>query len=168
MKIAVIGSGNWGKNLVKNFANLGVLVAVADAVEANLDWLAEEYPEVVRYESSDDLLALEDLDAVAIATPPHTHCSIAMGAMEKLDVFVEKPMTLDPEEARLLKETASNCGRILMVGHLLLYQPAIQFIKKYLDNGNLGKVFTLTQRRSKLGSVRSVMKMFYGLFECTM
>ena len=74
---------------------------------------------------------------------------------KKLGVFVEKPMTLDPEEARLLKETASNCGRILMVGHLLLYQPAIQFIKKYLDNGNLGKVFTLTQRRSKLGRVRS-------------
>ena len=163
MKIAVIGSGNWGKNLVKNFANLGVLVAVADAVEANLDWLAEEYPEVVRYESSDDLLALEDLDAVAIATPPHTHCSIAMGAMEKgLDVFVEKPMTLDPEEARLLKETASNCGRILMVGHLLLYQPAIQFIKKYLDNGNLGKVFTLTQRRSKLGRVRSVENVLWS------
>ena len=96
------------------------------------------------------------MDAVAIATPPHTHCAIAIAAMEKgLDVFVEKPLTIDPEEARLLKDTATDRDRILMVGHLLLYQPAIQFIKKYLDNGELGKVFTLTQRRSKLGRVRS-------------
>lgn len=163
MNVAVIGSGNWGKNLVRNFANLGVLVAVADSVEANLNWVAEEFPDVARYESSEELLASVDLDAVAIATPPHTHCSIAMAAMEKsLDVFVEKPLTLDPEEARLLKDTAANRGLILMVGHLLLYQPAIQFIKKYLDDGALGKVYTLTQRRSKLGRVRSVENVLWS------
>jgi predicted dehydrogenase len=163
MKIAVIGSGKWGKNLVKNFADLGVLDAVADSVEANLNWVAKEYPDVARYESSDDLMSSDDLDAVAIATPPHTHCSIAMAAMEKgLDVFVEKPLTLDPEEALLLKDTAVNRGRILMVGHLLLYQPAIQFIKKYLDDHALGKVYTLTQRRSKLGRVRSVENVLWS------
>ena len=156
MKIGVIGAGNWGKNLVKNFANLGVLHAVADSVKENLNWVAENFPEIQRYETSDELIASANLDAVAIATPPHTHCAIAIAAMEKgLDVFVEKPLTLDPEEARLLKDTATDRGRILMVGHLLLYQPAIQFIKKCLDNGELGKVFTLTQRRSKLGRVRS-------------
>ena len=156
MKIGVIGAGNWGKNLVKNFANLGVLHAVADSVKENLNWVAENFPEIQRYETSDELIASANLDAVAIATPPHTHCAIAIAAMEKgLDVFVEKPLTLDPEEARLLKDTATDRDRILMVGHLLLYQPAIQFIKKYLDNGELGKVFTLTQRRSKLGRVRS-------------
>lgn len=156
MKIGVIGAGNWGKNLVKNFANLGVLHAVADSVKENLNWVAENFPEIQRYETSDELIASVNLDAVAIATPPHTHCAIAIAAMEKgLDVFVEKPLTLDPEEARLLKDTATDRDRILMVGHLLLYQPAIQFIKKYLDNGELGKVFTLTQRRSKLGRVRS-------------
>lgn len=156
MKIGVIGAGNWGKNLVKNFANLGVLHAVADSVKENLNWVAENFPEIQRYETSDELIASANLDAVAIATPPHTHCAIAIAAMEKgLDVFVEKPLTLDLEEARLLKDTATDRDRILMVGHLLLYQPAIQFIKKYLDNGELGKVFTLTQRRSKLGRVRS-------------
>ena len=156
MKIGVIGAGNWGKNLVKNFANLGVLHAVADSVKENLNWVAEKFSEIQRYETSDELIASANLDAVAIATPPHTHCAIAIAAMEKgLDVFVEKPLTIDPEEARLLKDTATDRDRILMVGHLLLYQPAIQFIKKYLDNGELGKVFTLTQRRSKLGRVRS-------------
>lgn len=163
MKIGVIGAGNWGKNLVKNFANLGVLNAVTDSVEENLNWVAENFPEVQRYETSNELIASANLDAVAIATPPHTHCAIAIAAMEKgLDVFVEKPLTLDPEEARLLKDTATDRGRILMVGHLLLYQPAIQFIKKYLDNRELGKVFTLTQRRSKLGRVRSVENVLWS------
>ena len=168
MKIGVIGAGNWGKNLVKNFANLGVLAAVADSVEENLNWVAENFPEVQRYETSDELIACANLDAVAIATPPHTHCAIVLAAMKKeLDVFVEKPLTLDPGEARLLRDAALECGRILMVGHLLLYQPAIQFIKKYLDNGELGKIFTLTQRRSKLGRVRSVENVLWS-FGCTM
>lgn len=163
MKIGVIGAGNWGKNLVKNFANLEVLAAVADSVEGNLNWVAENFPEVQRCETSDELIAFTYLDAVAIATPPHTHCAIAISAMANgLDVFVEKPLTLDPEEARFLKDTATEHGRILMVGHLLLYQPAIQFIKKYLDNGELGKVFTLTQRRSKLGCVRSVENVLWS------
>ena len=121
MKIGVIGAGNWGKNLVKNFANLGVLHAVADSVKENLNWVAENFPEIQRYETSDELIASANLDAVAIATPPHTHCAIAIAAMEKgLDVFVEKPLTLDPEEARLLTDTATDRDRILMVGHLLL------------------------------------------------
>lgn len=163
MKIAVIGAGNWGKNLVKNFANLGVLCGVADAVEANLSWVAENFPEVERYQSSDELFTAADLDAVAIATPPHTHCAIAMAAIEKgLDVFVEKPLTLDPDEARLLQQTAVVKGRILMVGHLLLYQPAIQFIKKFIDDGGLGEIYTLTQRRSKLGRVRSVENVLWS------
>ncbi len=163
MKIAVIGAGNWGKNLVKNFANLGVLCGVADAVEANLSWVAENFPEVERYQSSDELFTAADLDAVAIATPPHTHCAIAMAAIEKgLDVFVEKPLTLDPNEARLLQQTAVVKGRILMVGHLLLYQPAIQFIKKFIDDGGLGEIYTLTQRRSKLGRVRSVENVLWS------
>ena len=140
-----------------------MLHAVADSVEENLNWVAENFPKVQRYETSNELIASANLDAVAIATPPHTHCAIAIAAMEKgLDVFVEKPLTLDPEEARLLKDTATDRGRILMVGHLLLYQPAIQFIKKYLDNRELGKVFTLTQRRSKLGRVRSVENVLWS------
>lgn len=163
MKIGVIGAGNWGKNLVKNFADFGVLAAVADSVEENLNWVAEKFPEAQCYENSDELLASADIDAVAVATPPHTHCAIAIAAMEKgLDVFVEKPLTLDPKEARFLKDTAADRGRILMVGHLLLYQPAIQFIKKYLGDGELGKIYTLTQRRSKLGRVRSVENVLWS------
>lgn len=163
MRVAVIGAGVWGKNLVKNFADLGVLVAVADAVEDNLQSVSQLHPDVLLYDGATTLLANEQLDAVAIATPPHTHYSIAMAAMEKgLDVFVEKPLTLDPTEAEALADYARASGRILMVGHLLLYQPAICFIKDYLDAGKLGKVYTYTQRRSKLGRVRSVENVLWS------
>jgi predicted dehydrogenase len=163
MKVGVIGVGNWGKNIVKSLANLGVLAAVADTVEKNLNWAADNFPNIQRYETSDALLCDANLDAVVIATSPDKHYVIAVAAMEEgLDVFVEKPLTLDPSEARMLSDTAANIGCILMVGHLLIYQPAIQFIKNYLEDGKLGKVFTLTQRRSKLGRVRSVENVLWS------
>ncbi|MFT4176293.1 MAG: Gfo/Idh/MocA family oxidoreductase [Luteolibacter sp.] len=163
MKIAVIGAGAWGKNLVHNFAELGVLSAVADAVAGNREAIALKFPKLPLYESAETLLASEKPDAIAIATPPHTHYPIAMAAMERgIDVFVEKPMTLDVTEAECMKAYADTHDRILMVGHLLLYQPAIDFIKHYLDQGKLGKVHTLTQRRSKLGRVRSVENVLWS------
>ena len=163
MKIAVIGAGVWGKNLISNFSQLGVLTAVADAFEANRQAVLEAYPGIAVYDSAESLFVSETLDAVAIATPPHTHCAIALAAMENgLDVFVEKPMTLDPAEAETMAAFAKANDRILMVGHLLLYQPAIGFIKDFLDAGKLGKIFTLTQRRSKLGRVRSVENVLWS------
>lgn len=162
MKVGVIGAGAWGKNLVNNFAELGVLAGVADAVAVNRDWVNENHAEVPVFEDAEELLDTE-VDAVAIATPPHTHCKIALAAMAKgLDVFVEKPMTLDPEEAKKMADYAEQHNRILMVGHLLMYQPAIAFIKEYLDSGQLGKVYTMTQRRSKLGRVRSVENVLWS------
>lgn len=146
----------WGKNLVNNFSELGVLTGVADTEADNQDWVNENHAEVAIFEDAEALLN-SGVNAVAIATPPHTHCEIAMAAMEKgLDVFVEKPMTLDPAEAEKMTAYAEANDRILMVGHLLMYQPAITFIKEYLDAGKLGEIYTMTQRRSKLGRVRAV------------
>ncbi|MFC7338062.1 Gfo/Idh/MocA family protein [Haloferula chungangensis] len=163
MRIAVIGAGVWGKNLVKNLGELGALAAVADAVDSNRESVQEKYPDLPVYESGEELLGKEELDAVAIATPPHTHCAIALAAMKMgLDVFVEKPMTLDPAEAETMADYAKEKGRILMVGHLLLYQPAISFIKEYIDSGKLGRIRTLTQRRSKLGRVRSIENVLWS------
>ncbi len=154
MKIGVIGTGNWGGNLVRNFAALEVLAAVADPVETNRAKSLEDAPGIEVFEDADALIAA-GYDAVGIATPAATHFAIAKQALEAgLDVFVEKPMTLDPEEARCLHEQALASERILMVGHLLLYQPAIAFIAEYLQAGKLGQVYTMHQRRSKLGRVR--------------
>ena len=163
MKIGVIGAGNWGKNLVKNFANLGVLHAVADGMAGNREAAKEIAPEIAVYKSAEELIQAGEVDAVAVATPPHTHHSIATQAMQAgLDVFVEKPLTLDAEESADLVKTAKELDRILMVGHLLMYQPAIRFIKEYLDAGKLGKVFTMAQRRSKLGRVRKVENVLWS------
>ena len=153
----------WGKNLVKNLAELGVLDAVADAVEENQNWVRENFPSVTVYQDSEELIQSKEINAVAIATPPHTHHSIAKSAMEAgLDVFVEKPVTLDPEEARSLEKIADAEGRVLMVGHLLLYQPAISFLREAILEGKIGKLRTLHQRRSKLGRVRSVENVLWS------
>ena len=162
MKIGVIGAGNWGKNLVKNLADLGVLAGVADAVPQNRENAQEIQPGVAVYESHIDLLA-EKFDAVAIATPAHTHFAIAKDAMEAgCDVFIEKPMTLDPEEAEAIVKLGEEKDKVVMVGHLLLYQPAITYIKAALERGDIGKVYTLHQRRSKQGRVRAVENVLWS------
>lgn len=154
MKVGVIGTGNWGGNLVRNFAALKVLAGVADPVEANRVKSLEDAPGIDVFEDASALLAA-GYQAVGIATPAATHFAIAKEALEAgLDVFVEKPMTLDPQEARDLHALAMDKERVLMVGHLQLYQPAIAFVADYLEAGKLGEVYTMHQRRSKLGRVR--------------
>ena len=155
MKVGVIGAGHWGKNLVRNFAELGVLAGVADPMEENRSAALQQSPGIELFDNEADLLAA-GYDAVAIATPAATHYRIARRALEVgLDVFVEKPVTLDAVEALELQRLAEQGERILMVGHLLLYQPAVNFIAEFLRKGKLGQVYTLHQRRSKLGRVRS-------------
>ena len=155
MKVGVIGAGHWGENLVRNFAELGVLAGVADPMEENRSAALQQSPGIELFDNEADLLAA-GYDAVAIATPAATHYEIARRALEVgLDVFVEKPVTLDAVEALELQRLAEQGERILMVGHLLLYQPAVNFIAEFLRKGKLGQVYTLHQRRSKLGRVRS-------------
>ena len=155
MKVGVVGAGHWGRNLVRNFTELGVLAGVADPVEENRSRALQDAPGIEVFDNEGDLLAA-GYDAVAIATPAATHFRIARKALELgLDVFVEKPVTLDAAEALELHRLAEEGERILMVGHLLLYQPAVNFIAEFLRAGKLGQVYTLHQRRSKLGRVRS-------------
>ena len=162
MKIGVIGAGVWGKNLVKNLLEMGVLGGVADVIEENRIWVTENCPAAKIFNDYKPLL-VAGLDAVVIATPAHTHFAIAKEALEsELDVFLEKPMTLDPGEAEALCKIADENERILMVGHLLLYQPTIAYIKKALERGDIGTVRTMHQRRSKLGRARAVENVLWS------
>ncbi|HEY8342263.1 MAG TPA: Gfo/Idh/MocA family oxidoreductase [Calditerricola sp.] len=164
IRVAVIGAGQWGKNLVRTFYELGCLAAVADASPTIQEQVKQAYPEVPVYADYRPLLERPDIPAVAIATPAHTHYAVAREALEAgKDVFVEKPLTLSVEEAELLDELARQTGRILMVGHLLLYQPAIRWIKQYLASGELGDVVSLHQQRLKLGRVRTVENALWSL-----
>jgi len=152
--VIVVGAGNWGKNLVRNFHALGALAGVAEAHPGLRDAIATTYPDITTY--ADFTTALEtDVPALVLATPAPTHYELAIAALAAgKDVFVEKPMTLRTDQARNLAEYADQQGQILMVGHLLLYQPAIAWMREYLASGKAGQVLHVATRRLKLGKVR--------------
>ncbi len=153
-QIIVVGAGNWGKNLIRNFDQLGALAGVAEVNEQLREALATQYPHIPRYSDYKQVLASE-ISAVVLATPAPTHFKFALAALEAgKDVFVEKPMTLKTTEARQLAEYAERESQILMVGHLLLYQPAIRWLRDYLATGKAGKVYHVATQRVKLGRVR--------------
>ncbi len=154
-QVIVVGAGNWGRNLVRNFYELGALAGVAEVNSELRAGIADTYPNVVTY--SDYQAALEtEAQAIVLATPAPTHYQLAIAALEAgKDVFVEKPMTLHKQEAQHLAEYAEKHSRILMVGHLLLYQPAIAWMRNYLADGKAGDVLHVATLRVKLGKVRN-------------
>jgi len=164
IRVGVIGAGNWGRNIVRNLSELGALAGVADSSPELRAGLREQYPAVPVFDDVANIVECDEINAVAIATPAPTHFGIAMRTLELgKDVFVEKPMTLKHSEACQLAEQAEKRERILMVGHLLLYQPAIQWIKQRLEEEFLGKVFSLHQQRLKLGRARYVENVTWSL-----
>ena len=163
MKIAVIGAGQWGMNLIRNLYALEVLSHVVETNSETIEAVSEEISDITFLNDYDALL-VSNIDAVAIATPTSTHYKIALKFLESgKDVFIEKPMTISTREAEELVRVAEANQRILMIGHILLYQPAIEFIKNYLDQNHLGKIYHLHQERLKLGRVRSVENVIWSL-----
>lgn len=160
--VAVIGAGRWGQNLIRTFSELGALAAIIEPDSCRGEQLALQY-HVPHYQNFLDSLEM-DIQAYAIATPVSTHYDVAKQALEaKKDVFVEKPMTTHAEEAQELIHLAEKNNCILMVGHLLLYQPGIQFIKNFLEQGHLGQVYSLRQIRRSLGTIRKEENVLYSL-----
>ncbi len=154
-RVTVVGTGNWGKHLAKNFHDLGALGAVAEPSQIVRQQLAKDYPHLTLLEGLEQALC-STTDALVIATPAPTHFAFARAALEAgKDVFVEKPMTLTGQEAKVLAHLAEAKKRILMVGHLLLYQPAIRWMRDYLQSGEAGRVWHVATRRAKLGKVRA-------------
>ncbi|HYF80366.1 MAG TPA: Gfo/Idh/MocA family oxidoreductase [Symbiobacteriaceae bacterium] len=164
VQVGVIGAGNWGRNVVRTFHSLGALGAVAEADDALHPALAAQYPGVALHADYRDLLLADEIPAVVVATPAPTHGQIARDALlAGKDVLVEKPITLASAEAEALVALARERGRLLMVGHLLLFQPAVQWMKAYLDQGALGRVVSLHQERLNLGKARAVENALWSL-----
>lgn len=163
MKVAVIGAGAWGRNIIRNLAELDALGAICDPDEDKLVVFAAEYPEAATYTDWRRMLA-SDIPAVAIATPTPLHYEMAEAALEAgKDVYVEKPLTHSSEQARALTELAAERGRVLMVGHLLLYQPAVSWIKEYLSTGELGDLYGIRHERLTLGRARSAENVLWDI-----
>lgn len=154
MSVAVIGAGAWGKNIIRNLSELGVLAAICDPDPVKLAAYADDYPQATAFIDWRDLL-VSDIPAVVIATPTPLHFEMALAALDAdKDVFVEKPLTHNSQQARELAQLAEARGRILMVGHLLLYQPAVAWVKNYILSGELGELYGIRHERLSLGRVR--------------
>jgi len=153
--IGVIGCGYWGKNLVRNFAELHSLKAVCDVDVAAAQSLGEKFG-VPATKSVEELLAMPEIDAVAIAAPAAQHYEIAKKAvLAGKDAFVEKPLALQVKEGEDLVELARKHNRILMVGHLLQYHPAILELRRLIQQGELGRINYIYSSRLNFGKLRT-------------
>jgi UDP-2-acetamido-3-amino-2,3-dideoxy-glucuronate N-acetyltransferase len=154
-KIAVVGAGYWGRNLVRNFAATGTLKWVCDRNKDILAGLNGPYPALKLTDSFSELLEDRDLDAVAIASPAELHYRMATEVLASgKHVFVEKPLALRHEEGEELLKLALAGGRVLMVGHLLQYHPAVVKLKQLVSEGELGKIQYMYSNRLNLGKIR--------------
>jgi UDP-2-acetamido-3-amino-2,3-dideoxy-glucuronate N-acetyltransferase len=153
--VAVVGAGNWGKNLVRNFHELGVLKAVSDKNSDSLKQMRELYTSCDFYSSLKDVLSRDDIAGVAIATPAETHFLLAREALLSWKhVFVEKPLTLSEKDAIELIALAQKNNLVLMVGHLLQYHSAFIKLKQLVSNGELGRINYIYSHRLNLGKIR--------------
>lgn len=155
-RVAVVGHGHWGKNLARNFYQLNALVAICDTNDAQEQLVSEKYSGVEFTSDYTSLLHRSDIDAVVIATPAATHYAFAKQALEHAkDVFVEKPLALNVSQGMELVRLAQERQRILMVGHLLRYHPAVEQLKRLIDSGALGRLYYLYSNRLNLGRFRT-------------
>ena len=153
--IAVVGCGYWGKNLVRTFHQLGTLRWVCDVSAAALDAARAQY-DVHASVSLDQVLDDREVEGVAIAVPAGEHHAVTMRCLKAgKHVFVEKPLALHLHEARDMVAAARKANRILMVGHILQYHPAIVKLKELIDNGDLGKIQYIYSSRLNLGKLRT-------------
>ncbi len=153
--IAVIGSGYWGKNLVRNFSQLGALKLICDKNETTLSQFKEQYPNVDVCLALTDVLSREDIQGVVIAAPAELHYLLAKEALlAGKHVYTEKPLTLVESEGEELIALAKERNRILMVGHLLQYHPVFVRLKELVVQGELGRIDYIYSNRLNLGKIR--------------
>jgi predicted dehydrogenase len=155
IRVAVIGAGSWGRNHVRNLANLpeAELVAVCDIDESRRTVTQRQYPGVKV--TSDPAEALNLAEAAVIATPAASHAPLAVEAIERgMPILVEKPFTLSVRDAESVAELADAKRIPLVVGHLLLFHPGVEKLKRLIDGGELGELYYLYSQRVNLGQVR--------------
>ena len=146
-RVAVIGAGRWGKELVRAFDSLGVLRVVCDADAAHLDALVTSAG-VKRCSRVEDCLSNPEVDAVAIAAPASIHYELARPALEAgKDVLVEMPLALSVRDGQALAEIAAAANRVLMAGNVLRYHPAVCKLKEIIDTGEIGRVEYICSNR---------------------
>ena len=156
VNLAVVGMGYWGRNLVRNFHELGALGVVCDSNSAIEATLKERYEKVEYCREYAAVLANPEILGVALATPAVTHFDLAKAALEAgKDVYVEKPLAIEVRQGQELVDLARQQGRILMVGHILRYHPAVLKLHELIRNGSLGRIQCLYSNRLNIGKIRT-------------
>jgi predicted dehydrogenase len=154
LKIAVIGLGYWGPNLVRNLHELpeADVRYVCDSRDRALESVARRYPAIPGVRAYETVLRDDAVEAVAIATPVATHFELAMRALEAgKHVFIEKPLAASSEEALQLMEVARERGLVLMPGHTFIYSPPVDTVRSMIVNGELGDIYFISMSRVNLG-----------------
>lgn len=157
IKIAVLGAGHWGPNLIRNFHNQqrSVVRWVVDLNADRLSAVRSRFPEVQLTGDAQQAIRDPEVDAVVIATPTVTHYELVKQALlAGKHVMVEKPLTERSETGHELVELAEKMKRVLLVGHIFIYNPAVQWVKKYIDAGELGRTYYVSSQRTNLGPIR--------------
>ncbi len=161
-KICVIGGGRWGQNHIRTLFEMGNLGGIVESNPKRLNELLDKYP--VKGFSDVESALQENFDGFTIAAPASLHYEIAKLLLQNgKSVLVEKPMTLSAETSLELVELAKANGAQLMVGHVLLFHPAIIKIKELIDSGKIGKLYYIYSNRLNLGTVRTEENVFWSL-----
>jgi predicted dehydrogenase len=166
LRVGVVGAGYWGPNLVRTFRGTPEwdLVAVCDLDRERADRVIGDRTTVEVETSLDALLARTDIDAVAVATPADTHCSMALAALEAgKHVLVEKPLASTRADAERMVARAEELGLVLMCDHTYCYTPAVQYLRALVQSGELGDILFVDSVRINLGLVRPDVDVFWDL-----
>jgi len=166
LRLAQIGIGYWGKNLLRNFmtAHDTQVVAICDRDPAVLQKNAVQFPLLKFSERAQEIFDDSQIDTVAIATPPESHFELARAALQAgKHVFVEKPLGRSSAECTELMALAEKQERVLMVGHTFLYNAAVNKVREYVQSGELGEIYYLYSQRLNLGRVRQDVDAMWNL-----
>lgn len=164
IQVGVIGAGYWGPKLARNFYELpgSVLKIVSDLRPDRLQEINYLFPDVVTTSTYESIF--EEVDAVVIATPVHTHYRLAKAALAAgKHVLVEKPITSNADQARELVDIAEKNGLTLMVGHTFVYNPAVEAVREIVQSGQLGDIFCVNATRANLGLLQPDINVMWDL-----
>ncbi len=163
-KVCVVGAGNWGKNHIRTLYELGVLGGIVDTDNDLLNQFSKQYPNVKVISKLNEALLDTEFSGFTVATPAETHFNIAKKIITaKRHLLIEKPFTLNTDDARQLLKLAEKYNVNLMVGHVLLFHPAIIKMKKLIIEGEIGKLQYIYSNRLNLGQVRTEENVFWSL-----
>jgi predicted dehydrogenase len=166
IRVGVIGCGYWGPNLIRNFTQISrsEVVRVADLSQERLNHMKSLYPSIEVTTDHEEIINDASIDAVAVATPVHTHHKLAKQALAAgKHVFVEKPLTSTSDQARELIDLAGQNGSKLMVGHTFLFTAAVRKMKAIIDSGELGEIYYISSQRLNLGLFQPDINVIWDL-----